>query len=178
MSFFQSQALASRICAASVSVLAVSGVLFLVGCAPEPVPANETVMAGQPTKGQSAEEGSQDQSWSQPVDEFDPAVKNTSLPESFPVELVQFPETFKIVDTGSYTDASWFVVLESASLQDAESQVTAVADLNDFSVVETVDSADGGVYGSLTGASVTVEYLTVPNDDHTALLSLVVNLAQ
>lgn len=138
--------------------------MSLAGCAPEP-----TEIAGQPAKG--AETPNSENSWSEPTEEFDAAVKSTELPETFPGDAFTLPANAVIDDVGARGDTAWFIVLRASDAVAAELQWQEIVSMGAFTESGTAETSEGGRAATLSSTSLTVTALTIPQDDGSVLLS-------
>ena len=139
-------------------------VLSLAACAPEPVK-----VTGMPTKG--VESPNSESSWSEPTEEFDPSVKSTELPESFPQDAFPLPAAAVIDDAGARGDTAWFLVLRASDPVIAEQQWQEIVSMGAFSESEATETSDGGRTATLTSTALVVTALTLPQADGSVLLS-------
>ena len=166
--------------------LTAAGALVLAGCAPEPdgkgggpsgAAADSTSEASGSTQGGSAHaqadgsaRGNGEGSWGEAGEPSD-AGKVTTLPESFPKDRFALPVGAQISDAGERSPTQWFVVLSAPDRAAADAEWERVIADNGFTVDETDASGDGGVTAHLTGPTLSVDALLIPDADGSVLLS-------
>ena len=95
----------------------------------------------------------------------------TELPESFPREAFALPDGAVIENTGERGTGKWFLVLRASDEPEAERLWDAVIAQNDFTLEDSGEAVEGGRYGTLSSASLTVQALTIPQQDGSVQLS-------
>ncbi|MGK0716226.1 hypothetical protein ACR5KS_09210 [Leucobacter sp. W1153] len=147
-----------------VGTSAVLLALSLAGCAPE-----SAEIAGQPEKG--SETVNPESSWSQPTDDFDPAVKTTELPETFPSDQFPLPADAVIDDAGSRGESAWFVVLRAPDATQAAVFWSEIVALGGFTESDVSEVPEGGRAATLSSAVLSAVAITIPQEDGSVLLS-------
>ncbi len=149
-----------------LSALLATGLLLgATACAPEP---GDSV-AGQSEKG--AESANPESSWSEPTSEFDAEAKSTELPAGFPSEEFPLPPGAVIDDAGARSETTWFVVLRAADEAEAKLRWDEIVSLGNLVESDRVETAEGGIAATLTGAGLVITAVTVPQSDGAVLLS-------
>lgn len=145
--------------------LAAGLLLGATACAPEP---GDSV-AGKPDKG--AETANPESSWSEPTSEFDAEAKTTELPKGFPSAEFPLPPGAIIDDAGARGDTAWFVVLRATDEAAAAQLWEEILSLGNLVESDRVETAEGGIAATLTGATMLVTAVTIPQSDGSVLLS-------
>lgn len=150
--------------AAQVLALMAAGALALgaAGCAPEPGQEAGSIDKETQTISPETEWGGQD------VPEED---LQTALPESFPHDAFAMPEGATIYNAGEKSADAWFVVLSADSAAAAQTQWDAIISESSFEVVDPVETTEGGISATLRSVMLTVQAVTIPQDDGSVLLS-------
>ena len=138
--------------------------LSVAGCAPE-----SGEIAGQSEKG--SETVNPESSWSQPTDDFDPAVKTTELPDTFPREQFPLPALAVIDDAGTRSESAWFVVLRAPDATEAAVFWSEIVALGGFTESDVSETPEGGTAATLSSAALSVVAVTIPQEDGAVLLS-------
>lgn len=143
--------------------------LPLTGCAPEPgeVGAPEGTVGEMPNSNEKQEpEGG---SWPEenPPEVFE---KSTELPENFPAEFVT-PSDAVIEDAGARGPDTWFVVYRAADTEGSEAIWSSVISENGFTVSDEAETPEGGKAATLSGETLQVTAMTLPQSDGTVQLS-------
>lgn len=152
-------ALAGAACAAAL-------LLPLASCAAEP---DDTGAGATRTEGASDAKGGEGGSWTQ-QDDGAASEKHVELPESFP-EAFAVPEGAVVDDTGARSGTEWFLVLRAADAAAADALWEDVIAEGGFTVSDEDETAEGGRIASLRNAALSVEALTLPQEDGSVLLS-------
>jgi hypothetical protein len=134
----------------------------LVACAPEPGEAAGSIDKEKQTTSPETEWGGQDQ----PEE-----VLQTTLPESFPVDMFVAPAGSEVYNTGERGADQWFLVLRAADAVAATTTWDAIVATNGFVITDQVETTEGGVSATLSTATLTVQALTIPQNDGSVLLN-------
>lgn len=95
----------------------------------------------------------------------------TELPESFPSDAFALPEGAVIENTGERGTGQWFLVLRADDEAEAERLWDAVIAQNGFTLEDSGEAVEGGRFGTLRSVSLTVQALTIPQQDGSVQLS-------
>ncbi len=130
----------------------------------------ETQTPPTPDDGKTPEQGSGEGSWGGSGQDDDPA-KNIQLPRGFPNEDFVLPKGATIDDTGEREPGNWFVVLRAADAAQAELWWKRIIRKNGFTATSSERTDDGGRSATLRSAALTVDALTIVQDDGSVLLN-------
>ncbi|MBO1902630.1 hypothetical protein J4H92_11790 [Leucobacter weissii] len=142
-------------------------VLALAGCGPEPEaeqPAGSSDVSEAKQRAESGESGSEREQ------EDAESLKSTELPEGFPEALFALPEDAIIDDAGSHEGGTWFVVLRAADQEQADAWWDEVSSRNSLTA-HREEADEEGRSAVLSNEELTVDALTIPEDDGGVLLS-------
>lgn len=167
----------------SIRVAATAGALVLAAglaaCAPEPGTAGgtgganggngETGGSGQTSEGQKGNADGTG-SWQEP-NKPEVAEKQVELPASFPKDQFVIPEGAKVDDTGERSEGQWYLVLHAADAQAAAALWDQVVAGGSFTASNEAKTGDGGRSATLSSPELTVDALTLPQQDGSVLLS-------
>lgn len=95
----------------------------------------------------------------------------TDIPESFPTDEFSIPQDAVILDIGESGVDQWFVVLHAPDNSAAETWWNEIIETNALSVSDESETQEGGAHAFLTGVTLQVEALTIPQSDESVQLS-------
>ena len=144
------------------AVAIVALVFGVVACAPEPGETAGSVDKEKETTSPETEWGGQNQ----PEEEL-----QTTLPETFPVDSFVLPEGVTIYNTGERGTDQWFLVLRAADAATATALWDTIVTTNSFTVSDEVETTESGTSALLRSANLTVQALTIPQEDGSVLLN-------
>lgn len=142
--------------------LASALLIGLSACAPEPGEETGRTDKERETVNPETEWGGQDL----PEEEL-----RTELPASFPSTAFVLPQGAVIYNTGERGEDQWFVVLQAVDEDDAKALWDEIISINAFEVVDSTETIEGGKAASLSGIILTVQALTIPQEDGSVQLS-------
>ena len=142
-------------------VLALCAALALAGCAPEPNEVPEEVAVDNAVE-----------SWEGQQSVAEAPEKRTTLPDSFPSEIV-IPEEAIIDDAGERDGNAWFVTFATESLDAATELRDRIAEDSRLTPQgDAEQTADGGAWVSYTKGTLHIDSLTLAPSPTHAYLSL------
>jgi hypothetical protein len=144
------------------AALATTLVFALAACAPEPGEAAGSIDKEKQTTSPETKWGGQEQ----PEE-----VLHTTLPESFPSDAFVLPDGVTIYNAGERGSDQWFLVLRAADAAAATSLWGAIVTGNSFAVSDEVETTEGGTAATLNSAILTVQALTIPQEDGSVLVN-------
>lgn len=136
--------------------------LTVAGCAPEPGDAAGSIDKETQTTSPETKWGGQDL----PEEDL-----QTTLPESFPSDAFVIPEGAKIYNTGERGTGQWFVVLQAVDATAATTLWDAIVSGSGFAIADEIETTEGGVSAVLSNATLSVQALTIPQEDGSVLLN-------
>ena len=142
--------------------LASSLLMGLSACAPEPGDETGRTDKDKETINPETEWGGQD------LAEDD---LQTELPATFPVDAFVLPKNAVIYNTGERGQDQWFIVLQAVNEDDAKTLWDEIISTNAFEVVDTTKTTEDGMAATLNGVVLTVQALTIPQEDGSVQLS-------
>lgn len=138
----------------------------LAACAPEPGAAqSQQEKTTDPSKKQEPEGGS----WPEknPDEVYE---KHTEIPADFPAEFV-VPQGADIDDAGARGGGVWYLVLRATDAADADALWNDVIAEGSFTASDELTTAEGGRAATLTGATLRITAMTLPQSDGSVLVS-------